>query len=124
LTSDEINEAIYKMDYRVGDNTLYKSCIGGKVIPYIGWFWREVYFDADHCWLGIIPEFDNGHERIYKPRVGFMQNNKWGYDEFKVKGAQWGTLRKLIVTALKEMTVDSFERVDSYMQSLLPNEYK
>lgn len=68
------------------------EAFGGKAVPYIGWYWRDVDFDADHCYLGVIPSGADGN---YKPLVGFMENNKWGYDGFRVDGKAWTEIRAL-----------------------------
>jgi hypothetical protein len=124
MNSDEINKLISKLD-----NTkppIYESCIGEKLIPYIGWSWRNVDFDADCISLGVIPAFEGGDyaESNDCPKVGFMQNNKWGYDEFTIMGDQWKTIKRLITTALEKRDGASFEAVDLYLQSLLPRECK
>lgn len=43
---------------------------GGKRVPYIGWFWRNVDFANGTFYIGDCGEF-----------VGFMENNKWDYPE-------------------------------------------
>ncbi|GAG80631.1 unnamed protein product, partial [marine sediment metagenome] len=45
----------------------------GKIVPYIGWFWRVVPFNEKKLTLGSIP---SGF-------IGFMENNKWDYDEWE-----------------------------------------
>jgi hypothetical protein len=127
MNSEEINKIINKL---AGDqeleviSTIYESCIGDKIIPYIGWFWRDVDFDSDYCYLGIIPIFDGEDcaETDAELKVGFMENNKWGYDMFKVEGEQWQSLKDLIINAIEKNDSDSFRAVDLYMQSLLPVE--
>ena len=43
----------------------------GKKVPYIGWFWRSCDFATKkYISIGDCGKF-----------IGFMQNNKWGYDE-------------------------------------------
>jgi len=123
MNSEEMNARINEIDeHGCSDNEIYHSCIGDKVIPYIGWFWRTVNFDNDHCWLDVLPVFeykDGLSECNNSPKVGFMQNNKWDYEAFKIEGEQWKTLRKLIVDALTNMNSRSFRTVDLYMQSLI-----
>ena len=121
MNSEEINAAIIKLDdHGRSKNEIYHSCIGDKIIPYIGWFWRPVNFDRDFCQLGVLPIYESRLERNNKVKVGFMENNKWGYDMFKVEGEQWKTLKELIINAVKKKDSDGFGAVDSYMQSLLP----
>jgi hypothetical protein len=126
MNSKEINEAICKIDEDgLSKQNIYKSSIGEKIIPYIGWFWRNIDFDADSVWLGVLPEYKSQFEKNDKVRCGFMENNKWGYEEFEVKGSEWQHLKELIIIALKNQTEDNFRRIDDYMQqSLLPDKYK
>ena len=81
---------------------------GGKCIPYLGWFWRDVDFDADYCVIGIIPgEFK-----------GFMENNKWGYEEFYLEGKEWNELKKLLEIAVKNPSRTLFNNVWDFIQKL------
>lgn len=59
----------------------------GKVVPYIGWFWRPVDFTR-RIGLGQCPAF-----------IGFMENNKWGYSEWMLTDDQC----REIVRRLREM---------------------
>ena len=120
MNSEEMNKMIYEFDGK--DNKPYESCIGKKIIPYIGWFWRHVDFDSKsgYC-LGVLPAF-GGKDSIEcndEPKVGFMVNNKWGYYEFHISERIWKSLKGLIIDALKNQTHDNFKAVDGYMQSLL-----
>lgn len=123
MNSGEMNIAIYEIDKNgLSDQEIYNSCIGGKIIPYIGWFWRTVDFGADSVWLGILPVYKSEYGSNDKPKVGFMENNKWGYDEFEVKGFKWLYLKKLIITALEDQKENNFRAIDEYMQSLVKEE--
>lgn len=128
MNSEDINKDIIEIDgHGCNDDPVYRSCIGEKIIPYIGWFWRTVDFDSDSCYLGILPilqDEDGIGESNDELKVGFMEKNKWFYDEFEVKGPQWETLKELIVNAIEKKDADSFRAVDSYMQSLLPAKYR
>jgi hypothetical protein len=117
LTSNEINEIIANWEGR--DDMPYE-CFGGKAIPYIGWYWREVDFDDDYCWFGIMPPYENLLERNEVARVCFMQNNKWNYPELKISGIDWKNLKNLIEVAVIEPTYDNLKAVDDAMQVLLP----
>lgn len=124
MNSKEINDEICKLDDV--DPPIYESCIGKKLIPYIGWFWRTVNFDTNTYSLGVIPPYGNDGDidsnDSYK--VGFMENNKWDYNEFKIGKVEWGILKHLITTALIDKTKEAFKAVDDYMQSLLPKKYE
>jgi len=124
MKSDEINKIIEGLDDQTLDNPIYKSCLGEKIVPYIGWFWRTVNFDRKYCWLGIIPANESEDGPVDGPRAGFMENSKWHHDEFKIKGEQWKNLKDLIINAVKKCDADSFRAVDLYMQVLLPEKYR
>lgn len=68
MTSDELNDAIARLEdgEPIGAPELTGS---GKVVPYVGWFWRTVDFDA-RITLALCEEW-----------AGFCEKNKWGYDE-------------------------------------------
>lgn len=143
MTSDEINAAIIELD--ADENRPYRSCIGQKIIPYIGWYWRTVYFDDTSAGygLGVIPAHtgegnDNWKNDIMsaalramnppnkKPLVGFMENNKWGYPTIHLNSEEWEQLKRLIVEAVESVKtlphaecVQKFRAVDEYMQSFL-----
>lgn len=122
MDSKKINEIIRKMDDENNDSPIYESSIGGKIIPYIGWFWREVDFDNTEVFLGVLPKLkgnsiEGGTDR---PLVGFMENDKWGYLSFKVDGDAWMELKRLIVSAISTEEKEDFKKVDDFMQSLIP----
>ena len=117
LDSKAMNDILYSLDNR--EDIPYKSCIGEKAIPYIGWFWRTVDFNKDYCMLGVLPVYDSEYESNDKPKVGFMENNKWNYYEFRIDGEIWKMLKKLIAEALVSFHPKDFEAVDHYMQGLL-----
>jgi hypothetical protein len=65
----------------------------GKSLPYIGWFWREVDFTEPTIRLGDCGDF-----------VGFMENNKWDYPQWRTKEEQTAEIVKRLL-AMKA-TVD------------------
>ena len=73
----------------------------GKVIAYVGWFWRTVDFTQPFT-VYIPPEFARGHEDV-PTWVGFMENNKWGYSERVVTQDEY----KAIVAALRVARADT-----------------
>jgi len=115
MNSEVLNRKISK----ICDVPSQYEAFGEKSIPYIGWFWRTVNFDADHCWLGILPAMDDGIEVNDKPRAGFMENNKWDYDTFKVEGDDWEEIKSLLEAAVTKPTTDNLKAVDDKIQSLL-----
>lgn len=79
------------------------SIEGGKCIPYIGWFWRDVDFDAETYSFGIIPTGtgDYFNSPSEAPYVGFMENNKWGYEYTKpLTKTEWVNVKNLLVIAV------------------------
>jgi hypothetical protein len=119
MKSEEINQIIASWDGK--DNLPYES-FGGKAIPYIGWFWRDVDFDSNHCWLGILPICQDVLDPNDKRRAGFMQNNKWGYEEYIVEGEIWKEIKRLIEIAVQNPTKENLEAVDNFIQETLPKE--
>jgi hypothetical protein len=121
MTSEQINEIIRLLD---DEERPYRSGMGDKIVPYIGWYWRDVDFDTEYCLLGILPIYRNPFLPDFdfndKVQVGFMENNKWGYESFKVEGEAWKTLRGLIELAVISKTEEDFRAVDTFMQTLLP----
>jgi hypothetical protein len=102
MNSEEMNEKIAALDG-----------LGGKNIPYLGWFWRTVDFDAQTCYLGVCENEDG--EPYY---IGFMQNNKWGYDEILCDEEAFTDLKQKITTALKTDNEEDFIIVQQTMQNM------
>lgn len=64
---------------------------GEKAIPYVGWFWREVDFDAPAYQCGVIP----GEWQ------GFMENNKWDYGYSRpTTPDEWAHVKGLLAAAI------------------------
>lgn len=117
MESKEFNERIAKLDGV--ENKPYES-FGEKVIPYTGWYWRTVNFDAPTMQFGVIPA---GTEEALspvndKPLVGFMQNNKWGYDYVYASAIEWFNIRSQIETALLSMRKEDFAKANELIQAL------
>ena len=116
-----LNKQIEKLDS--GESLAYEP-FGGKVIPYIGWYWRTVDFTAKDYSFGILPVCDNIFEENDKPRVAFMENNKWGYDYCYCPPEKWNELIVAIKQSLKSRTKDHFVKIESIMQSLIDKDGK
>lgn len=125
MSSKELNERIHNLDH--SNVKPYVSCIGEKVIPYIGWYWRDVHFNTVGKYsLGVIPV---GTKEVLsptntKPLVGFMENNKWGYPYVDLTRQEWSKLKALIIVAVMSIETKplakctlAFKAVDDYMQS-------
>jgi hypothetical protein len=103
MTSEELNNKIKG----ICDDITHYDAFGHKSIPYIGWFWRNVHFDSEGCYFGILP----GGE------VGFMENNKWGYEERYCTGDDWKEVKVLLIEAVTTPGRETLEAVDSRIQS-------
>lgn len=117
MTSEELNKRIAEICD--GESGISFEAFGGKIVPYIGWYWRNVNFDAEDCIFGIIPECED--EPFGEPHgtlIGFMENNKWGYDAVFAKGEVWKEIRRLLEVAVTEMTNESFRAVNDAIQAL------
>lgn len=103
MNSETLNKKIYEIDDK--DEL---STSGGKCIPYIGWFWRNVDFDAKTYRFGILPgEF-----------VGFMENNKWDYNYTReLTPKEWEKVKALLVDAVTNPTKKTTRVVWDYIQT-------
>ena len=117
MDSNELNEQIAAI---CDDDTDYEA-FGGKAIPYIGWWWREINFDRESCIFGVIPgdEEDLSGEVSGKPLVGFMSRNKWGYDYIHCNGEDWIEIKRLLGAAVVNICRETLRAVDDKIQSLL-----
>jgi len=118
MNSDELNEVIGEVCDESDEHDF--EAFGGKVIPYIGWFWREVDFDEEDYSFGVIPadaEFIDCQDGLGN-KVGFMENNKWGYPYVQANKEQWKEIKKLLVVAVTEKTVEAFDALNKKIQSL------
>jgi len=102
------NEELNKKIHEICDQTDLYEAFGGKCIPYIGWFWRNVDFNADGCYFGVLSD----------GKIGFMENNKWDYEEFYCSGNDWQDIKKLLIEAVSLPTKKSLMAVDFKIQSL------
>ena len=99
--SDELNDWIVsfvdEIDYGFRDT--------GKAIAYIGWFWRNVDFTYP-IWLGHI-KYSGGMYEGPADFIGFMENNKWGYESFKITSEQQVKIIEKLVDIKKDSKLDS-----------------
>jgi len=91
----------------------------GKCIPYIGWYWRDVDWDASCITLGILPPCDNPLEST-GGFIGFMENNKWGYEQFLITDEAKDGLRKMVEDTLIGQSNKKFQALFDYIQTLRP----
>lgn len=104
MTSNELNDAIAAICER--DNLMIS---GGKTIPYIGWYWRPVDFDADGYVFGIVPG----------KWAGFMENNKWDYGYTRRTTPQeWAEVKRLLGAAVTNPSRQTSQAVWDYIQAI------
>lgn len=82
----------------------------GKVIPYIGWIWRGVPFDEKKLTLGSIPG----------GIIGFMENNKWEYDEWETTEDQRDEIVRLIHVVMDSPSDKTLQALFDYIQTCKP----
>jgi hypothetical protein len=103
MNSNELNIMIDKL----GDKETF-DIVGlegtGKCIPYIGWYWRTVNFDSP-IHLGHCGKF-----------VGFMENNKWGYQEKECTKKDSKQIIILLEKAVKTPTNETLQKAFDYIQ--------
>ena len=110
MNSEELNQRIKEI---CNSNTEFDA-FGGKPIPFVGWFWREVNFDSETYQFGIIPsDKDYDHDL-----VGFMENNKWDYSYVRANKDEWKYIKKLLTCAVEKPTNEKLESVNNAIQDL------
>lgn len=119
MTSEEINkffDTVNEEDFHV-----WGLKDSGKCIPYIGWYWRNVDFDSPitvgHLMCGSTVRngviLESGGD--WK---GFMENNKWGYDEWKASNEESSMIRSLCEEAAATPCNEAFQKLFDYFQTL------
>lgn len=104
IQSDALNQKIAELC----DNERYKISgleSTGNCIPYIGWYWRDVDFTTDTYSFGDCHEF-----------IGFMENNKWGYDYVEASEEQWNLIKDLLLTAVDNPSDENLQAVFDEIQ--------
>ena len=119
MNSNELNEKIREICDKADELGYDAFEPSGKSIPYIGWFWREVDFDSDTLGFGLIPT-DNSTD-IEKFRVGFMENNKWGYAEISATKEETSSIKILLEAAVENPTPETLRAVNEAIQAIRLN---
>ncbi len=78
-------------DYEEGDDDPRGY---GKRVPYIGFYWRNIYLDESDREVSI-GDCGGGF-------IGFMQSNKWGYPERQADDALVAEIREVVSRAITE----------------------
>lgn len=116
--SGEMNRFISDLDADLGSDAGPKYNVkgytedSGKAVPYIGWFWRGVPFDEKKLTLGSIPG----------GAIGFMENNKWDYDEWETTEDQRDVIVRLIHVVMDDPSNESFQVLFNYIQTCKPDQ--
>lgn len=76
-----------RSDYGDGDADKHGH---GKRLPYIGWYWRHLPFASGALPLGNCGSY-----------IGFMANNKWGYDERDTTAEEFASIMVIIDEAMR-----------------------
>ncbi len=106
-SSDELNKKIEQSEDQHGE----LEVIGGKIIPYLGWYWRRVNFDSKTYNFGIIDDDPEGF-------VGFCENNKWNYPlTDQLKPEEWAQVRYLLERLVDNPNKETVKDLWDYIQS-------
>lgn len=113
-----MNDIVLNAEMRAMDREDFPFAVrglegSGKIVPYIGWFWRAVDFSAPEFWLGYCNDSCGQF-------VGFMQNNKWDYPEFCITAEQVVRVRELLVAVAVDPNETTCQALFDYMQTLAP----
>ena len=108
MDSKTINEKIRELE---DDEDRDFQALNNKPISYIGWFWREVDFDAGGVSIGrckteqtfLLGMPFEGPSDFF----GFMENNKWDYDEYWVTADLWIEIKATVIAFVENPTVET-----------------
>lgn len=105
MNSEELNKRINELDSKDREDL---EIIGGKCIPYVGWFWRNVDFDSETYSFGICEEGNFN---------GFMENNKWDYNYTReLTKEEWLKVKELLVKVVENPTKETTRTAWDYIQ--------
>jgi len=116
MTSAEMNEALHNLE----EEPLFET---GKAVPYIGWFWRDVDFDAETYSFGICRSTGTAINGMIledpSTFVGFMENNKWDYAYTRdTTPEEWWNIKSLIASYLTSKSLDDAKAVWNAIQAI------
>ena len=129
MNSSELNAKIGEIADK-GDELgfdAFDEMESGKAIPYIGWFWREVDFDAETFGFGLLPTRQSelaesmtgdGEVNVKLYKVGFMENNKWGYADIEATKEESSSIRALLVAAAENPTKETLSAANDAIQAI------
>lgn len=108
-------------DLAENEEPFNKNIENGKRIPYMGWFWRSLYFYKKEIPIGFSDDSDY---------IGFMASNKWGYPERNLTESEFNQVIEIIdeamrnnekggeLSKIREETCKSLEKLYPLIQSL------
>jgi hypothetical protein len=109
VTSDELNANLRDIENDEAKPFFVAGLYHhGKTLPYIGWYWRDVDWDQP-LRLGDCGSF-----------IGFMENNKWGYPEWRVTPEQDARIKELARDLASAPTEQKAEAFFLYIQTCRP----
>lgn len=124
MTSRELNAAMCKFDNPLNHQEIVVRGLEGtgKIIPYIGWYWRDVDFDAKSHQFGIIGDLPLTSQILELEEVkftGFMENNKWGYDLTRETTVEeWHLIKLALEVAVRYPRSETFQAVFDMIQGM------
>jgi len=88
---EELEKAVFNEEYNSFCGDCADSKDGGKVIPYMGWFWRSCDFYGKWIPIGTDGDF-----------VGVMCSNKWDYEERELTPEEYEVFMSHLDNAMQE----------------------
>lgn len=122
MTSDEINAGIHAIEGLEKNAHLVPAPLlqAGKVVPYIGWFWRSVDFDARiRLAHGIESDLTRETGAIVDDIpcwAGFCENNKWDYPMRTLSLEASARIREACEILVKSTCKDNAEHLFEVIQ--------
>lgn len=111
MDSTELNEKLSEISDESGKYGF--ECFGGKALPYIGWFWRTVNFDAtDGYYFGLCPNPKG------TMNVGFMENNKWDYSYVYANADEWKKIKDALRVVAENPNSETLKTANDLIQAL------
>jgi len=86
-----------------------------KPIPYVGWVWEEVDFDAP-VKIAVIP---NSDMHAHVPYIGIVFNNLWNYPEYILTIDETISLKKLIEDCVNMCSYINMEKIQRFLKLTL-----
>ncbi|HEX9986928.1 MAG TPA: hypothetical protein VGE45_00410 [Chloroflexia bacterium] len=110
MTSEELNEKLREIENR-GAYSISELDRHGKMLPYVGWYWRDVDFATPAIRLGDCGSFK-----------GFMEDNKWDHIEWSPSAEESADIVRLVHAVAEKPGPESLRALYNYIQGLKPPE--